>query len=271
MQAVFIWLLCFAMETTRDLLLAHHLADRATEIAMSVFGGKVSCRVKADDSLVSDVDIAVEREIISLISRERPGDGVLAEESGDLEGASQRRWIIDPIDGTSSFLEGRKSWGTHVSLEVAGRLQLAIMTRPTEGRRWWAVAGNGAYASDDRTPLSTARRLQISMTRSLAGARVGGLVEPDSADALRLRNHCTWVDDEISIVAALLEGRVDAVLDDAGKAWDQAPPVLLVKEAGGFFRDPLGGERFDMGWGLYGSPYLEQELVEVLLLDPAAK
>lgn len=67
-------------------------------------------------------------------------------------------------------------------------------------------------------------------------------------------------------MGALLEGRIDALLDEGGRIWDQAPVALLVREAGGFVCDPRGGERIDLAWDLYGSPGLRRQLLAVL--DP---
>ncbi|MFG2869681.1 inositol monophosphatase family protein [Streptomyces sp. NPDC048338] len=247
-----------------DVLLAHRMADLADRIALSWFGRSPVTEAKADGSPVSEADLAVEAALLDLLAKERPGDGVLAEESGSSGAPTSRRWILDPIDGTRSYLAGTRAWGTHIALEVEGHLTVAVFTRPVEGLRWWALSGAGAYRSTTNDPLDTTRPLTLSRTARLSDARVGGLVDPGSPCAAALAPHVRWTEDEVSVIAALLEGRLDAVLDDGGNAWDQAPAVLLVQEAGGLFRDPEGGTRPDLGWGLYANARLMAELMNIV-------
>lgn len=247
-----------------DVLLAHRMADLADRLALSWFGRGPDTAAKGDGSPVSEADLAVEAALLELLAAERPRDGVLAEESGPRGAQMPRRWILDPIDGTRSFLAGGRAWGSHIALEVEGRLSVAVLTRPTERLRWWAVRGAGAYRSTTHDPLATTRPLSLSRTAHVADARVAGLVDPGSPGAAVLAAHARWTEDEVSVIAALLEGRVDAVLDDGGNAWDQAPAVLLVQEAGGRFRDPHGGTRPDLGWGLYANPLLMGELMNIV-------
>jgi histidinol-phosphatase len=248
-----------------DVRLAHRLADVAAQIALSRFGdGALRARRKPDGSLVSDADLAVDRVLVEILSSQRPQDGVLSEESGTRGADARRRWLLDPIDGTDRYLAGARNWGTHVALEVDGRLVVAIITRPTEWRRWWALRGHGAFESTSGEPLASARRLAVSRTASLRDARVGGLVEPGSSAAAAIARRARWIEHGVSAIAALLDGALDAVLDEGGDVWDQAPAALLVTEAGGVFRDPRGGSRLDLSWGLYSNPQIQRALVDAL-------
>lgn len=249
-----------------DVLLAHRLADIAAQVALSYPGGQVTSWSKPDGSTVTEADLAVEQALLAVLATERPDDSVLSEEAGAVGPASARRWILDPIDGTSSFANGIKDWGTHIALEVDGRLAVAVITRPVVRQRWWAVQGQGAYRSTDDAALSTQHRLHTSAVATLSQATIGGMEAPTSPDALTLAAQGTWVTDELSVVGALIEGRIDVLFDDAGAPWDQAPAVLLTLEAGGRFRDPYGGQRFDLAWGLYSNAHLTGQLLETLPL-----
>lgn len=248
----------------QDLDLCLDLAQVAARVAMSYFDRAVASWNKSDGTLVSEADHAVEQRILEILAEKRPGDSVVTEESSGIQGVGKRRWVIDPIDGTTSFVARTRCWGTHIALDVDGVVQVAVMTRPTEDRCWWAVRGGGAHASRISDPLSSRQRLQTSDVRGSAVARVGGLVPQGSPAAESLGHRMAWVDDEVSIVAALLEGRVDAVLDEGGDPWDQAPATLLVTEAGGAFCDPLGGRRYDVKWALYTNAYLQDQLMAQL-------
>lgn len=246
-----------------DVRLTHELADIADQTSWSYFGQGVAHQTKGDGSLVTAADLATERAMLALLRERRPDDAVLSEESGS-HGAATRRWILDPIDGTAQFVAGERDWGSHVALEVAGEVCVAVITRPCVQRRWWAVRGFGAYTSNSDAPLATDRPLRVSDQRSLDQARVGGYLPPGSDSQVALSSRATWVIDPVSIHAAVLEGSVDAMIDDGGHVWDLAPRKLLVTEAGGRFRDPHGGSRLDLGGGLYTNGHLEKAVTDVL-------
>lgn len=232
----------------------------ADAISIGYFNHELRVTSKADGTPVSEADLAVEAALFAALSAERPTDSVLSEESDPIQSQSSRRWILDPIDGTEPFLAGRQSWGTHIALEIDGELRLSIITRPTVGRRWWAVRGAGAWSSLPNSPMSTGTRLAVSGIDRLAEARIGGFVSPESPIAAAIRTHAIWVADPLGDIIALLEGRVDAVLAPGGAAWDHAPQVLLTTEAGGRFTDRFGHTRIDAGGGLYTNGSLDQQL-----------
>jgi histidinol-phosphatase len=242
-----------------DLELALRLAALADGRTRAV-RGTVRHRRKADGSVVTDVDLEIEREMTAALAAERPDDGILGEETGATPSLTGRQWIIDPIDGTADFVAGGQRWGTHVALSDRGTVTVAVMTRPKVNRRWWARAGCGAWT--DTTAQSGP--LRVSTVADLDRARVGGLVEPNSRDQRALRGRVVWSEDEVSVVAALIEGRIDAVVDDAGDPWDLAPATLLVAEAGGRFTDPAGGKRLDLGGALYSNALLHDEIGRLL-------
>ena len=252
------------MNLSDDMLLAHRLAEVAGKTALWYFCGNPRRRFKADGSVVTEADLAVERALVEILAAERPGDAVLAEESGCSATVSERCWIIDPIDGTDAFLAGKQSWGPHVALSISGTLEGAVLARPAAGLRWWAQRGRGAYRGRDGEDINSHRRLWVSQTRLLTGAQVSGLVDEGSTAAAAMASKASWRIDRLSPIVALVEGRIDAVLDEGGDPWDQAPAVLLTLEAGGSYCDPFGGGRFDVGWGLYSNAYLQHEIMTLL-------
>src|SRR5262252_282415 len=119
-----------------DLVLARKLVAMASDIALSFFG-RARAERKADGSMVSEADFAVERCLMEELERERPDDDVLSEEFGLRSvSRSSRRWILDPVDGTAHFLAGKGGWGTHVALEEEGRIVLGVISRPRLGMCW---------------------------------------------------------------------------------------------------------------------------------------
>ena len=249
-----------------DVGLAHQLAEVADAISGGWFRRGPATSEKSDGTTVSEADLAVDHALVDFLRRTRPGDDVLSEESGHQPSARSdgqscgRRWILDPIDGTDPFLTGQRAWGTHVALQVNGEVQLAVLTRPTERRRWWAVRNHGAWCSPDTAPLDTGRRLIVSATSELANARVGGFVEPDSILAHEARRHAHWAEDPLGPVIGLLEARLDVALGPAGAIWDHAPQVLLTIEAGGSYTDRVGSGSPGVGGGLYTNGRLDQAI-----------
>lgn len=134
----------FSDDLSSDLALALALGERASEVALPLFRRGVVSHQKPDGSLVTEADTEVERHLLALLGEQRPDDAVLSEESG-CHGSSTRRWILDPIDGTSFFASGRESWGTHVALEQHGQLVLGLITRPVAGHWCWATRGGGRF------------------------------------------------------------------------------------------------------------------------------
>ncbi|PWW60367.1 inositol monophosphatase family protein [Actinokineospora spheciospongiae] len=248
------------MDEYADLMLANELVARADSIALRHFRGRNPVRTKVDGSPVSEADLTVERAMLDLLRRERPGDAVLSEECGAL-GDSRRRWVLDPIDGTIPFLRGARDWGTHVALEVDGELVLGLLSRPTEGRVYWARRGHGAHVREN----GARRRLHVHGGGALGSARVTGFLFDDSPVRGDLEALPGWTRSPVSAVGDLLEGRLDALVDEGGKVWDRAPAALLVREAGGRVDDLRGGARLDLPWLVYSTPGLGTGITDFLV------
>ncbi len=247
-----------------DIALALHLADRAAAIALPYFRRGVVTTSKGDGTPVSEADLAVERELLDVLAAERPGDAVLSEESG-AHGESRRRWILDPIDGTFNFVAAHPSWGTHVALEVDGRLVVGVITRPVFGTRWWAAHGRGAH----RESPAHSGSVHVSSIANLAESRVCFWAREPHAAAERIRGASRWVDPAIDNVLDLIEGNLEAIViaDPIPDVWDAAPAVVLVTEAGGRFRDHEGGQRIDLRRGVYSNGLVDAELDAVVRGD----
>ncbi len=248
------------MDGADDLHLAFEVSDRASELALAHFRAGVTATLKADGTPVTEADRAVERLLRELVSAARPDDALLGEELGRL-GASDRVWILDPIDGTSFFRRRDPNWRVHVALEVAGSTELAVVTAPALGRCWWATRGGGAFESSWPRAGGEARRLAVSTTSTLADARVDALDDPSGA---RLPPGVARPPASPLPLVELVRGEVDAFLVERYHLWDHAPWILLVEEAGGRFTDRTGGRAGDRGGGLYSNAELHDQLLTAL-------
>jgi histidinol-phosphatase len=242
-----------------DLALARELATLAAEVALRHFRRPLNVRLKQDGTKVTDADLAVEACLLDYLARDRPDDAVLSEERGRI-GRARRTWILDPIDGTSIFAEGRaEHWGTHIALDVDGQIVLGAITRPVAGHWWWATKGGGAHHGLLESPGSD-HRLRVTKTPHLRESTVAFWAE--SADERGRRNllgaEAALVEPTMDCVLEVAAGRLDVAICGASSPWDLAPGAILVEEAGGRFTDPAGGRRLDMGEGWYSNGLLHE-------------
>ncbi len=224
-------------ELRADLELALRLADAADAQSLPRFdAADLEISTKADNSHVTDADLATERAIRQVLALERPDDGILGEEFGT-QGDAHRQWIIDPIDGTAHFLRGIPLWGTMIALAIDGVPQVGVVSMPALGRRWWASTGDGAWTDTDAGP----RRLKASGVSTLADATVSFQSIAQWAEAGRLPAllelaENVWRDrayGDVFSYMMLAEGRIDMVAEFDVKEYDIAAAVPIVREAGG--------------------------------------
>jgi histidinol-phosphatase len=250
-----------------DLRLAHVLADQADDITMSRFKAQdLQVASKPDRTPVTDADTAVEEAIRSMLSRARPRDAVHGEEGADT-GSGPRRWILDPIDGTASFLRGVPVWATLIALMQDGEVAVAMVSAPALNRRWWASLGGGAFCG---TSLLNQTRCRVSAVSRIGDALLSyasisrwveaGLAQ-EFADLLRDVWRTRAYGDFWSYVL-LAEGAVDIATEPELELHDMAAPSLIVTEAGGRFTS-LEGRPGPHGPGAIASNgLLHQELLE---------
>jgi histidinol-phosphatase len=239
-----------------DLVVAVRCSDAAAALALGYFERGVEASPKADGSPITEADRAVERLLRRTLGTAMPGDALLGEELGRL-GDADRLWILDPIDGTSFFSRRDPNWRVHVALEVAGTIEVAVVTAPALGRQWWATRGGGAFESA-WPRAGTATRLQVSQTDSLADAVVDAF---DAESRGRLPREAALAPPSPLPLVGLVRGEIDGFLAECCELWDHAPWILLVEEAGGRFTDRAGGRRGDRGGGLYSNANLHAELL----------
>ncbi len=230
-----------------DLGFAIGLAELADSISLPRFrAADLRVDTKPDRTHVTDADLAVERALRERIEAERPADGFFGEESGSA-GSGERRWILDPIDGTANFLRGVPNWATLIALEIDGVVTTGVVSMPAMGARWFAETGGGAWRQDHGEP---ARRIQASGVRTLSDASLSFQSIDQWRSAGRLEQLLSlqqqvWRDraygDSWSYML-LAEGLVDIVAEFDVKAYDLAAHVPIVREAGGRFTDIDGNE-----------------------------
>jgi histidinol-phosphatase len=240
-----------SQDFTDDLRLAHLLADDADSLTVARFRAlDLHVMSKPDLTPVTDADRDVEEGIRRTLSRVRSRDAVLGEEQGST-GHSQRRWIVDPIDGTKNYVRGVPVWATLIALEVDGEVVVGLVSAPQLQRRWWASKGNGAWTGRSllkatRCEVSDVRRLEDA---SLSYSSLSGWEDRDRLDDfLSLSRRCwrTRAYGDFWSYMLLAEGAVDLAAEPELELYDMAALDVIVREAGGSFTS-LAGE--DGPWG----------------------
>ena len=231
-----------------DLALALALADAADVLSLQRFRAlDLVVETKPDLTPVSDADRAVETAIRTTLAAERPDDALLGEEFGDT-GGGDRRWIVDPIDGTKNFVRGMPVWATLIALSDHDRVVVGVVSAPALGRRWWASSGDGTWTSDLD---GSVRQCRVSGVSELSDAylsysSLGGWTGPGFPTLAETVWRTRAVGDFWSHVL-VAEGAVDVSAEPEVSLWDIAPLQVVVEEAGGRFTDLSGKARPDRG------------------------
>ncbi|MBO9519903.1 MAG: histidinol-phosphatase [Nocardioidaceae bacterium] len=240
------------LDYTDDLRLAHVLADDADALTTSRFKAlDLHVMTKPDLTPVTDADQAVEEGIRRTLSRARPRDAVLGEEEGST-GHSQRRWVVDPIDGTKNFVRGVPVWATLIALMVDDEVVVGVVSAPQLNRRWWAMKDGGAWTGKSLLRAAACQVSDVSRIEdaSLSYASFGGWEERGRLDDfLALSRRCwrTRAYGDFWSYMLVAEGAVDIAAEPELELYDMAALDVIVREAGGIFTSldgepgPLGG------------------------------
>ncbi|MFD1509391.1 inositol monophosphatase family protein [Lacimonas salitolerans] len=219
-----------------DLDLAVTLAQEAGEILLRHWHDRARLTVthKRAGDFVSEVDLAAERHLRNGLLGARPGDGWLGEETGG-EGQSDRRWIVDPLDGTTNFLRGIPQWAVSVALQDHDRLTVGVVHDPLRGETFAARIGGPATLDGARVSPATTATLEPALFGT--GIPFGTLAHIDdhAADIARLMPLCAGVRRmgaaalDLAWVAA---GRYDGFWERRLQAWDIAAGLVILRAAG---------------------------------------
>ncbi|MFI5371195.1 MAG: inositol monophosphatase family protein [Candidatus Eisenbacteria bacterium] len=215
-------------------------ARLAGRVALGHWRRELAVERKEDGSPVTLADRAAERVAREWIAGRFPADGILGEEFGLERGDAPRRWTVDPIDGTKSFVRGVPLWGSLVALCEGDRVLAGAAVFPALDESLVAGPGEGCWHDGTRCRVSEVARLAdatILATDAVAlvrGAHADGLAAlARGAGVTR-----TWGDAAGYLLVAT--GRAEMMLDLAMKPWDSAPLQPIIEEAGGVFTDWTG-------------------------------
>lgn len=206
------------------------------EVAFSHFRKTLSIEIKADGSEVTRADREAEAVARDSIRRLFPDDAIIGEELG-IDGAGRRRWLIDPIDGTRSFVRGVPMWGSLIAVEQDGEVIAGAINCPATGDFLVAARGEGCWHNGVRASVSTVDSVSKA---AILGTDQRFVRNPAralrwTALANRVAHARTWGDCYGYVLVAT--GRAELMVDDRMSPWDVAALIPVIEEAGGVFTD----------------------------------
>ncbi len=216
-----------------DLLqVARRAAVIAGEVIMPLYEAALTVELKADRTPVTIADRRAEEAIRSFLERECPAHGILGEEFGEKAGDGRYRWILDPLDGTKSFIHHVPLFGTLVALERDGEPVVGVIACHAAGETAYAARGGGAFLNDHPARVSAVASLSEATLSMTSYQRVEAM---HTSGYHRIIEACglsrAWGD--CYGYLALAAGRVDVMLDPEMNLWDIAALWPVVTEAGG--------------------------------------
>ena len=240
----------------------------AAKIAARYFAGSVAVEMKADESPVTIADRETETYLRSKLSEKFPGDGFLGEEHGTEPSTTGFRWIIDPIDGTRSFVRGIPIWGTLVGLEYSGELVAGVIEAPAIGQRWRALRGDGAFHND--------RSVRVSKVADLGKATIFYTALPWFQKANRVdafmeftrRSQVQRGFGDFYGHVLVAQGSGELMVEYGVHAWDVAAIKPIVEEAGGRFSAWDGSQDIERPDVVVSNGLLHDEALRILAARP---
>ena len=238
------------------------------DVIRGFFGGKFEISFKGALDLVTEADTKSERTVVSILRKRMPGVSILAEESGASEGTTDRRFIVDPLDGTTNFAHGYPVFAVSIGYEEDGEIRAGVVYDPTREELFVAEKGGGAFLNG--------RRLQVSGTGELRNALVVTGFPYDILEDItgNLRLFTRFMAEVRAIrrdgsaaldMCYVAAGRYDGFWEEKLGPWDTAAGSIMVAEAGGQVSD-FSGEAFSCHekQALASNGVLHREMLRVL-------
>lgn len=195
-------------------------------------------------NLVTEMDARAERLVFERLRAAFPKDALLGEEAGAVPGSSGRRWIVDPLDGTTNYAHGMPVFAVSIGLEVGGRSILGVVYDPNRDEMFVAERGQGAWLGDQRLQVSSVATLNEALLSTGFPYNVREVADNNVREFTTFSMRAQGVrrmGSAVIYLAYVAAGRIDGYWELRLGAWDVAAGLLLVEEAGGRVTDLTGG------------------------------
>jgi histidinol phosphatase-like enzyme (inositol monophosphatase family) len=245
------------------------LLDVAVDVAwaggrrtLAYFNSGLAVDRKRDGSPVTQADRESEEIMRSIISRAFPDHAILGEEGGETAGAGTVRWILDPLDGTRTFVRGVPLYGTLVGVEVRGEPVVGVIYLPVLDEMLAAARGEGCTWNGRRCHVSSVATLRESLLVVTDDRVARGRSEGYERLAVQTEMQRTWAD--CYGYALVATGRAEVAVDPIVEVWDCAALLPIVEEAGGKFTDWKGQRTIRGGNSVATNGLLHDEVLGLL-------
>ncbi len=223
---------------------------------------------KSQNDFVSDVDHVAERIILDTIHQTYPDHAVLAEESGQVDRDSEYTWVIDPLDGTLNFLQNIPHFAVSIGVMKGKHLEHGVIVDPIRNEEFVASRGYGAQLNGKRIRVSQRAKLRECV---LGTGIPPGTVATHLDTYMDLLKHFTGTCRSVRRLgsaaldlAYVAAGRTDGFVELGLSKWDIAAGIVLVREAGGFVGDMLGGESYwETGDIVAANPKAFRQIIQI--------
>ncbi|MDY7228212.1 histidinol-phosphatase [Hyalangium rubrum] len=243
---------------------AAEVARKSGDVALEFFRRGVTVDIKGDGTPVTVADRTSEQTARDWIEARFPQDGILGEEFGETRPGARRRWILDPIDGTKTFIRGVPLWGTLVAVAEGERILAGAAYFPAVNDLLVAAPGAGCFWNDKRTQVSSVAQLSQAVVLS-TDERFLQFPERGKAWrelAAKVSMDRTWGDCYGYLLVAT--GRAEVMVDELLSPWDAAALQPIIEEAGGVFTDWAGARTSFGGNGIATNAALSSQVRELL-------
>ena len=253
-----------------DLEIAIEAARRGARVLLKYWEhlDKDDADLKARNDWVSKADRESEDAIVAFIGEQRPDDGFLGEEGGRTAGTARRTWVIDPLDGTSNYLQHFPVWCVSIALRQNRETVAAVIYEPLRDLFFTAERGAGAFRDDQRMHVSAQDKVETSFLATGFPFRAQEYVDPYVAiftDVIRVAKGVRRAGSAALDLAYTAAGIYDGFFEMHLAPWDVAAGALLVTEAGGVVSDFSGGQRWLERGNIVGAtPRVHEELLRVI-------
>lgn len=259
------------MSLESDLHLANRLADAAAEAIRPLFRAEFSYESKGDASPVTEADRAAEAAMRRILDSELPTDGIIGEEFGAERPDASRQWVLDPIDGTVSFMAGRPIFGTLIALLQDGWPVIGIINQPISGERWVGALGKPTTFNGK---IAKTRRCRELKDASLASSGPQYFSDHEGEHFMNLASKTAHkrmlFGGDCYNYGLLASGHIDLVVESGLKLYDYATHVPIVEGAGGQMCDWNGDPLHANSEGhviALGDPARLDDVIEALACD----
>ncbi|MGE9551886.1 inositol monophosphatase family protein [Erwinia amylovora] len=247
-------------------LFAREVAEAAAAFAFTFFRQRAQLAVERKEGnmqdLVSRADREVEELIHNRLQQQFPQDGFLGEEGGGTQAGADTLWVVDPIDGTSCFLNGLPTWCVSIAVIIDGEPAIGVICDPNHNEVFHACKGGGAWLNDAPIQVHPGLTLNegltgISNSPKMAPEKISGFIQRLlQAEGMFVRSGSGAL-----TTAWVAAGRLIGFYEPRMNAWDALAGVVLVREAGGVSNDFLAGEGLKYGNALLlGNPAIYQQI-----------